>query len=275
MEILRFRSFTTPTPDQNSGNPAGVVIDADGLSDAQMLGIATELGFSETAFLSSITPTSARVRYFTPRDEIAFCGHATIASGVALAGRGAGPTIVLTTKAGEVPVEITADTATLIAVDTTVEPLGEHLLDELLAALGLGRHDLNSALPPAFVRGGNPHPILFVRDGVLAGLDHDAEAVLSLQDREGWDGTVPVVHRLSANRFASRNPFPRGGIREDPATGSAAASLGYYLRAGGHIDLPAVVAIEQGAEVGRPSLLTVQIPLGGRVRVTGTAEQME
>jgi PhzF family phenazine biosynthesis protein len=82
------------------------------------------------------------------------------------------------------------------------------------------------------------------------------------------------VQRLSATRFASRNPFPRGGIREDPATGSAAAGLGAYLRARGHIDAPAVLSVDQGAETGRPSLLVVEVPSDGRVRVTGTAEQM-
>lgn len=271
MEILTYRAFTTTADDAQSGNPAGVVVDAEGLSDADMLGIAADLGFSETAFLSAITPTSARVRYFTPRDEIAFCGHATIASGVALARRGGGPVIALATNAGEVPVEVTAEAATLIAVDTTVEPLSDAQLDALLAALRLSRDDLDPQLPPAFVRGGNPHPIVFVREAVLARLDHDADAVLRLQEREGWDGTTPVVHRVAAGRFASRNPFPRGGIREDPATGSAAAGLGYYLRAGGHVEVPASIEVEQGAETGRPSRIQVTIPATGRIRVTGTA----
>lgn len=274
MEILTFRAFTTADPHPSSGNPAGVVVDAEGLSRADMLRIAAELGFSETAFLTAVTPASARVRYFTPRAEIAFCGHATIASGVALARRGAGPVVVFETNAGEVPVDVTADAATLTAVDTVVEPLADDLLEELLAALRLSSDDLDPALPAAFLRGGNPHPIVFVREGVLAGLDHDSEAVLRLQDREGWDGTTPVVHRASAERFASRNPFPRGGIREDPATGSAAAGLGSYLRAGGHVGLPAVVQVDQGAEIGRPSSITVEIPLEGRVRVTGTAVEM-
>jgi PhzF family phenazine biosynthesis protein len=275
MEILRFRAFTTEQPDSASGNPAGVVIDADELIDADMLRIAAELGFSETAFLTSITPESARIRYFTPRAEIAFCGHATIASGVALSRRGAGPVVRLDTKAGEVPVEVTPQQSTLVAVETTVEPLADDLLDELLTALRLARTDLDPALPPAFVRGGNPHPLVPVSEGVLARLDHDAEAVLRLQDREGWDGTVPVVQRIDDTRFASRNPFPRGGIREDPATGSAAAGLGAYLRAGGHIALPAVLTVHQGAEVGRPSLITVSVPREGRVRVTGSAEEMD
>jgi len=274
MQILTYRAFTTPDALPNSGNPAGVVIDAEGLDRDDMIRIAADLGFSETAFLTEITPSSARVRYFTPRDEIAFCGHATIASGVALANRGVGPVVTFETNSGQVPVAVTTDAATLTAVETTVSPLAAGLLVELLDALRLTEADLDPAQPAAFVRGGNPHPIVFVREGVLAGLDHDGDAVLALQDREGWDGTTPVVQRLSPTRFASRNPFPRGGIREDPATGSAAASLGYYLRAGGHVSLPAVVEVEQGAEVGRPSLLTIDIPVEGRVRVTGTASAM-
>jgi PhzF family phenazine biosynthesis protein len=274
MEILTFRAFTTADPQPHSGNPAGVVVNAEGLTRADMLRIAAELGFSETAFLTAVTPASARIRYFTPRDEISFCGHATIAAGVALARRGVGPVVYFETNAGDVPVELTLDAATLTAVDTVVGPLADVLLENLLAALRLSRGDLDPALPAAFVRGGNPHPIVFVREGVLAGLDHDADAVLRLQDRENWDGTIPVVHRVTAERFASRNPFPRGGIREDPATGSAAAGLGSYLRAGRHLGLPAVIQVEQGAEIGRPSLITVEIPLEGRVRVTGTVVEL-
>jgi len=84
---------------------------------------------------------------------------------------------------------------------------------------------------------------------------------------------VPVIHRESPTLFASRNPFPRGGIREDPATGSAAASLGYYLRDGGHVALPATIEVLQGAEAGRPSQLRIAVPLTGRVRVSGTAAE--
>ncbi|MET1052801.1 MAG: PhzF family phenazine biosynthesis protein [Mycetocola sp.] len=274
MEILTYRAFTTSSPDPTSGNPAGVVIDAEGLEPADMVRIAADLGFSETAFLTQVTPISARVRYFTPLDEIAFCGHATIASGVALANRGAGPVITLQTNAGEVPVDVTKDAATLTAVDTTTHPLGHDKREELLVALRLRDADLDPELTPAFIRGGNPHPIVFVREGLLATLDHDGDALLALQDREGWDGTIPVVERVSPTHFVSRNPFPRGGIREDPATGSAAAGLGYYLRAGAHVKLPAVIHVAQGAETGHPSELTVKIPAEGRVRVTGTASPL-
>ena len=74
VDILTYRAFTV-SADLSSGNPAGVVLGAEALTDAEMLRIASDLGFSETAFLSEIRPDAARIRYFTPRAEIAFCGH--------------------------------------------------------------------------------------------------------------------------------------------------------------------------------------------------------
>ena len=78
-EVLRYTAFSA-TPD--GGNPAGVVLGAGGLTAEQMLATAAEVGFSETAFL---VPRGDRfdVRYFSPRAEVSFCGHATIASAVA------------------------------------------------------------------------------------------------------------------------------------------------------------------------------------------------
>lgn len=89
-DVLRYAAFTR---DGRGGNPAGVVLDASGLTDAQMLSIAQEVGYSETAFVLPAAAGDGRlpVRCFSPKAEVAFCGHATIATAVALAERdGAG-----------------------------------------------------------------------------------------------------------------------------------------------------------------------------------------
>ena len=80
-EVLRYTAFST---DPRGGNPAGVVLDATGMTDEQMLATAAEVGFSETAFLVP-GPDPVGVRYFSPRAEVSFCGHATIAAAVATA----------------------------------------------------------------------------------------------------------------------------------------------------------------------------------------------
>ncbi len=101
-DVRRYSAFTDHG---QGGNPAGVVLDATGLTETGMIAIAAEVGYSETAFL---TPTgqSARfgMRYFSPRVEVAFCGHATIASASALAERAGPGAVTLDTVAGPVTV---------------------------------------------------------------------------------------------------------------------------------------------------------------------------
>ena len=86
-EILRYAAFKVGG---QGGNPAGIVLDADEMSAAEMLAVAAEVGYSETAFLvpRSEKPGTHDVRYFAPAQEVPFCGHATIASGVALVQNG-------------------------------------------------------------------------------------------------------------------------------------------------------------------------------------------
>ncbi len=88
---------------------------------------------------------------------------------------------------------------------------------------------------------------------------------------EGWT-TIQLVWRQSPDVFHSRVPFPVGGVVEDPATGAAAAALGAYLRELGLVQPPATVTIHQGDDMGRPSLLSVEIdPGSGGIRVSGNA----
>lgn len=82
---------------------------------------------------------------------------------------------------------------------------------------------------------------------------------------------MTVLRRLGALEYEARNPFPVGAIVEDPATGSAAASTGAYLRALGLVVPPTRITIRQGRHLGRPSLLLVDVPASGGITVTGTA----
>ena len=88
--------------------------------------------------------------------------------------------------------------------------------------------------------------------------------------------TLQLVHRTGDRTFDVRDPFPPGGVVEDPATGAAAAAFGGYLRALGLIDVPAVLELRQGDDLGRPSRLTVTVPAGeaSGIQVSGTAVPM-
>lgn len=273
MEILRYTAFSS---DPAGGNPAGIVLDAGEFDDREMQRIAAEIGFSETAFLTPTGARTARVRYFAPIAEVAFCGHATIAAAVARAERfGLGP-LTLDSAAGAIEVSTTDGpdgiVATLVSVPPRVTQPDPTVTADLLAALRLGANDLDPALPLRVSYSGNSHPIVGVPLTVLDALDHDQQALATLMAAQGWGATVAVVARIGPTEFEARNPFPPGGVREDPATGSAAAALGGYLRALGLIDAPARIIVHQGRHIGRPGLLTVDIPAGdGGIAVSGRA----
>ena len=123
-EILRYAAFTD---DPSGGNPAGVVLDATGLDDAAMLGIAADVGYSETAFVTRRPGGELDVRYYSPLAEVPFCGHATIATAVAWAERHGSEPLVFHTRAGEVAVDVTDGTpprATLTSVAPSVAERG-------------------------------------------------------------------------------------------------------------------------------------------------------
>ena len=283
-ELLRLAAFTT---DPAGGNPAGVWIGAALPEDAEMLRIAADVGYSETAFLApdgSGADGRFRVRYFSPLAEVPFCGHATIASGVALAERGLAASaddgagaITLETNNGPVPVTVAADAsgrvrATLTSVATSVRAPEPWLLDGAMTLLGWRTDELDPSLPPAVGFAGAHHLILVARDlARLATLEYPFEDLRSLMLRADLT-TIQLVWREGHDRFRARDPFPVGGVVEDPATGAAAAAFGAYLRERGEIRGPASFEIVQGVEMGRPGRLTVSIVEGeAGVRVSGNA----
>src|SRR4051794_32650410 len=274
--ILHYTAFSD-TPD--GGNPAGVVLDASALSDAEMQEIAADLAYSESAFVTTRDDGSYDVRYFSPAMEVPFCGHATIATAVALAERdGTGP-LIFHTRAGTVPVATRggngAVTATLTSVAPHVEAVPAELLQNALDALGWQQDDLDPALPPRVSYAGARHLIRAAATRErLADLDYDFEALKTTMQRHDLV-TVDLVNRQDETTFHARNPFPVGGVVEDPATGAAAAAFGAYLRDRRLITPPATITVHQGVDMGRPSLLTIDIDAGTpEIRVSGRAVAM-
>ena len=278
--LLRLAAFTT---DPAGGNPAGVWIGESLPSAGEMQRMAAAVGYSESAFLApdgSGEPGRLRVRYFSPAKEIDFCGHATIASGVALAERGWPASLALRTNDGVVDLDVERAPdgryrATLTSVEPWVRDLPDGLLTELLDLLSWRRAELDPALPPALAFAGVRHPIIAVRElPTLGRLAYDFEPMRRLMLQHDLT-TLQLIWREGPLRFRARDPFAAGGVVEDPATGAAAAALGAYLRERGAISPPATFEIAQGVEMGRPSLLTVTIvPDDPRVRVSGTAVQI-
>jgi PhzF family phenazine biosynthesis protein len=279
-EVLRYAAFTV---DGQGGNPAGVVLDARGLVGTDMQAIAADVGYSETAFLVARPdePNVYDVRYFSPKREVPFCGHATVASAVALVELSPAAELIFHTPAGFVSITtFQKDGGDLVAEMTSVAPRVSKpepdLVSAVLRALRWSPEDLDPAYPVMLANAGSEHLVLVTRSRErLADLDYDFDALAQLM-RYHELITVQLVWPESKKRYHSRNPFAGSGVVEDPATGAAAAAFGGYLRELGMIEETASFKIIQGVDMGRTSEIDVSV-IGGEpgVRVSGTAHRIE
>jgi len=271
-KLMRYSAFSS---NPAGGNPAGVWIGNELPSQEEMQAIAKQVGYSETAFIAPTTGFNRTVRYYSPEIEVTFCGHATIASGVALGSIEGTGTYTFATLVGDISVSVTEQNEQFRAALTSVEPKTAEattdLVEEVLKALDWTPADLSSAIPPIRAYAGAWHLVLAVdRLERLNHLEYDFGVLKSLMEREELT-TIQLVWREKDHVFHSRNPFPVGGVIEDPATGAAAAALGGYLREKRLVQVPARILIHQGEVMGRPSRLEVEIPEKGGIVVSGTA----
>lgn len=274
-DVLRYTAFSDHPA---GGNPAGVVLDAAGMTESEMLATATEVGYSETAFLVPRDDGGRvyDVRYFAPEAEVPFCGHATIASAVAVAERAGAGALTMHTPAGTIDVDTVERDgrlwATLTSVDPQVVPADTSLVAEVLDALGWARDDLDPRYPVSCANAGVWHLVLVTRTRErLARLSYDFDRLRDVMERSRLT-TLQLVWPDHYDTYQSRNPFPVGGVVEDPATGAAAAAFGAYLAHHGLASPAASFTIEQGVDMGRPSLIHVTLSSDSpRVRVSGKA----
>jgi PhzF family phenazine biosynthesis protein len=271
IEIQRLSAFPF---EGKGGNPAGVVLAGMALTDSKMQDIATQVGFSETIFVTAVNGPRLRVRYFSPEMEVDFCGHATIAAGVALGEAHGVGDYIFETNTGDVRVKVSARAggfqAELTSTAGRVSEIQDEVLGALLATLGWSKSSLALGYKPLIANAGNDHPVLVLDSTeTLQTLDYDFESLKSICRANKWP-TVQIVAQESESVWHSRNPFAFGGVYEDPATGSAAAAFGVYLREIGKLQPHESFSIKQGFAMGQPCLLTVSV---GTIKcsVSGTA----
>lgn len=278
MDIQRIAAFST---NGKGGNPAGVVLLETAAPEADMRRVAAEVGYSETAFAFPINGEyrSWRVRYFSPESEVSFCGHATIALGVALGQRNGPGTFNLKLNNASITVAAMMSAegmaATLASPPTESRTITDGELSDALALFGLTKDDLDERLPPARIHGGADHLLLALHDRTrLAAMSYNLDEGRDMMRRHNLV-TIMLVHIEGDRAFSARNAFASGGVLEDPATGAAAAAFAGYLRDrgwahGGHF------VIRQGEDMGAPSLIDVHLSSkpGSSVQVSGNARSL-
>ncbi|KCY48762.1 PhzF family isomerase [Acinetobacter nosocomialis] len=230
-------AFTTQP---NTGNRAGVVLDADHFTTQEMQDIAAFAGYSETAFVLSPKDQShdIHVRYFTPTHEVPICGHATIATHFlrATTGHQSDYPLIVKTGAGHLPVSIFGSPEELLVKMTQgrvefLPPFNESQRTKLASALGVSESDF-ADLPIQVVTTGHSKVMVpMLSRSKLDGLTPNNEKLKAISAEIGCNGFFPFVLEGSRQEPITygRMFAPAIGINEDPVTGNANGPAGAYL----------------------------------------------
>lgn len=267
------------TKAEDGGNPAGVVLQADGLSDEEMLSIAQKIGFSETAFVQKSEKANYKVRFFTPNSEVELCGHATIATFVLLKKQGIINDGVWCqeTKAGILNVEVQDNKVYMN--QNTPKYCNSINKNEVADSLNITQNDFVSHLPIQVVSTGLKDIMIPIKslDRLLA-IKPDFEKITALSKKYHIIGFHAFSLETQYNSTAHcRNFAPLYNINEESATGTANGALACYLYNHGIITekQSGELVFEQGYSMQKPSEILVRLKIDKNkiceVKVGGTA----
>ncbi len=276
MKVEKISAFSYKN---RGGNPAGVVFSDEMLNKKQMLEIAKDVNYSETAFLVK-QGDSFRIRYFSPETEIAFCGHATIASGYLIGEKFGLGKYDLILNNGNIEIEVSQKNGesftSITSMKTHSKDANEEYINSIIEAFSFKKEDLNSKYPIKIAFSGNDHLIIFLKNKEkLQEMKYDFDKAKVLMKKENIV-TISVLWEENENLYHSRNAFAYGGVIEDPATGSAAVALGEYLRNMG-FKKSGNIEILQGFDMKQPSQLFVSFSdiANSPIKVSGTSRVIE
>ncbi|WP_430256970.1 PhzF family phenazine biosynthesis protein [Neorhizobium sp. DAR64872/K0K18] len=252
MHVHRVAAFTMAGA---GGNPAGVVLATALPSPEKMQAVAADVGYSETVFAAPKNDGSWIVRFFSPENEVPFCGHATIALGTVLGQTHGEGRYALSLANADIEVQSGKGQdgwcSVLRSPPTRSSAADPAILPEALALFGYSKTDLDPALPPRAANAGTEHLFISLTSrAALSRMDYDLDRGREFMTTNGI-GTVAFMFREHDGLFHARNAFAIGGVLEDPATGSAAAAFAGVLRDVGIVQSGTIVII-QGADMGQP-----------------------
>ncbi len=279
------------------GNPAGVVANADGLTDEQMRSIARELNNSETAFILKPTENNHDVwiRFFTPTIEIPICGHATIAAHYirSLENNSESSTVIQKTGAGILPVEIfkEKDDYKIIMTQGKIEfftPFNHEIRKSIHQALHLEENDIDEKCPMQIVSTGHSKVLIGIKSQkTLDSLKPNMDALVTISKEIKCNGYFVFTFNTNEEDVLTKGRMfaPAIGVNEDPVTGNANGPLGAYLvyhklvntnknsfsfigKQGEAINRTGIVEVEVEIENGSPKTVKV----GGNAKVVFKTE---
>ncbi|MDM5194439.1 PhzF family phenazine biosynthesis isomerase [Bacillus hominis] len=269
INVFHYDAFTNKP---NMGNPAGVVLEADGLTEEEMQRIAEKVGFNETSFVLSSEVADIRMRYFTPGFEMDLCGHGTVGTIYALRERGLleeETNLTIETKAGILPIQIGVNEngETFIKMRQAAPQFKGFAgsKEELAHSIGLEVNDLDASLPIVYGSTGNWTVIVPIKkldacermkpnnDKFPSILKEIQKASIHPVCLETYDEQV----QMHGRHFSS----PYSGTIEDPVTGTASGVMGAYYATylEKDFDHELELIIEQGQEMNKDGRVTVYV----------------
>lgn len=290
MNTYKLYQVDSFTKEKFRGNPAGVVLNADGLTDEQMQIIAREMNCSEAAFILSPTGKDHDVwmRYFTPTTEIPLCGHATIAAHYIRAQENKlqSSTVLTKTGVGTLQVDIIQeenDYKIIFALGDIKfgHSLKDNDLDQLVKALGIKKSDLDPRCPVQFVSSGHTRFMVGInKKTILNNLAPDLSALAAFSKKHNSQAYFLFTFDTGKKEIltTSRMFAPALGINEDPVTGDGNGPLGAYLVHNKLVKTDSKLfkfTGMQGEAIGRTGFVDVTITIKNgepnKVRVGGNA----
>ena len=269
INVFHYDAFTNKP---NMGNPAGIVLDADGLTEEEMQRIAEKVGFNETSFVLSSEVADIRMRYFTPGYEMDLCGHGTVGTIYALRERGLleeKASLTIETKAGILPIQIGVNEngETFIKMRQTAPQFKDFAgsKEELAHSIGLEVNDLDVSLPIVYGSTGNWTVIVPVKNlDVCERMKPNNEVFPSVLKEIPNASIHPIcletyyekVH-MHGRHFSSAY----AGTIEDPVTGTASGVMGAYYATyvEKDFDHEMELIVEQGQEIHKDGRVTVYV----------------
>ena len=274
MRRYRIKQVDAFTDRPFGGNPAGVVIDAEDLTDSEMLSIANEMNLSETAFVLSSDKADFRIRWFTPKKEVLFCGHATVATLHVLANEGkfgmeldGSYSFKIETMIGVLTVDVIKSVREIKIilhspkVTLVRESIDRHLF---LDALKIREDELSEDYPVMRETNLDYLYVPIVSLDVLKSIDYNYTRLEKFCERYNFTGICVFAAETfdKGSSVHSRFFSPTYGIKEDPVTGSAQGPLGVYLMINGIVEFSGRevdIKSEQGDIMGRPGRLVIKM----------------
>lgn len=287
MKSVKVYHYDAFSKEPNKGNPAGVVLNGDELTDVEMQEIASKVGFNETAFPVKSEVADLRIRFFTPGHEMNLCGHATMATVYALKTKGLlgkKTNFTIETSAGILPITInsTNEDEIFITMNQTTPKFEEFKgsIKDLANSIGLEETDINDNLPVLYGSTGTWTLLIPIKNlddfKKMKPNNKDFPAILKEMPKSSVHPFCTETYDSDADMHARHFSSPYSGTIEDAVTGTASGVMGaYYAKyINKNFKESLTLVVEQGLEIEKDGRVEVQVSKNGEsydIKITGNA----